>query len=386
MFMNKMILINWYVNSDSFRIRKLRIASAVWWCLTSLPIEDRVQSHVLRLEPDPVPWPGGTMPSRWEARVWDLRADLLGSAHLQAGRGSTQGGDSGRNWVERSEGPDPQGMRPVTGVVPSAGLGPASGTPPAECPFPDPSFLRFSPGLGGQLGGWGTRPGSSRGGSPGSPSPENASAPAIHSGYLVEAAPEPGWGEPRGKRCPGGRGPQPPGHRGAQSNPGSASARSPLPNTSLQAQPLSSGPRCSSQIGGSQRPCRAVTVDSSVVGLPCVSNGKKNLSAMQETRVDPWVGKVPWRRAWQPTRVFLPGESHRQRRLAGYSPRGRKGSDTTGRLTSLPMLLWALKGSPLPRAGGLGPGPESSHAAAPSQYKSSTPPPFMGVDILTAEK
>ena len=170
--MNKMILINWYVNSDSFRIRKLRIASAVWWCLTSLPIEDRVQSHVLRLEPDPVPWPGGTMPSRWEARVWDLRADLLGSAHLQAGRGSTQGGDSGRNWVERSEGPDPQGMRPVTGVVPSAGLGPASGTPPAECPFPDSSFLHFSPGLGGQLGGRGTRPGSRRGAAPEAPARE----------------------------------------------------------------------------------------------------------------------------------------------------------------------------------------------------------------------
>ena len=62
------------------------------------------------------------MPGRREARVWDLRADPLGSAHSQAGRGSTQGGDSGRNWVERSEGPDPQGMRPVTGVVPGVRL------------------------------------------------------------------------------------------------------------------------------------------------------------------------------------------------------------------------------------------------------------------------
>ena len=33
----------------------------------------------------------------------------------------------------------------------------------------------------------------------------------------------------------------------------------------------------------------------------------------------PWVGKIPWRRAWQPTPVFLPIESHGQRRLAGYS-------------------------------------------------------------------
>ena len=37
-----------------------------------------------------------------------------------------------------------------------------------------------------------------------------------------------------------------------------------------------------------------------------------------------WVGKIPWRRKWQPTPVFLPGESHRQRSLAGYSPWGRK--------------------------------------------------------------
>ena len=35
---------------------------------------------------------------------------------------------------------------------------------------------------------------------------------------------------------------------------------------------------------------------------------------------DPWVGKSPWRRAWQPTPVFLPGESHGRRNLAGYSP------------------------------------------------------------------
>ena len=42
-----------------------------------------------------------------------------------------------------------------------------------------------------------------------------------------------------------------------------------------------------------------------------------------------WVGKIPWRRAWQPAPVFLPGESHRQSSLAGYSPRGHKESDTT---------------------------------------------------------
>ena len=52
----------------------------------------------------------------------------------------------------------------------------------------------------------------------------------------------------------------------------------------------------------------------------------KNLPAMQETGFNPWVGKIPWRREWQPTSVFLPGESHGQRRLVGYSPWGHKES------------------------------------------------------------
>ena len=39
---------------------------------------------------------------------------------------------------------------------------------------------------------------------------------------------------------------------------------------------------------------------------------------------DPWVGNIPWRRKWQPTPVFLPGEFHGQGSLAGYSPWARK--------------------------------------------------------------
>ena len=46
-------------------------------------------------------------------------------------------------------------------------------------------------------------------------------------------------------------------------------------------------------------------------------------------RFHPWVGRIPWRRAWQSTLVFLPGESHGQRSLAGYRSLGRKESDTT---------------------------------------------------------
>ena len=46
-------------------------------------------------------------------------------------------------------------------------------------------------------------------------------------------------------------------------------------------------------------------------------------------RFDPWVGTIPWRRAWQPTPVFLPGDSHGQRSLAGCGSEGHKESDTT---------------------------------------------------------
>ena len=51
---------------------------------------------------------------------------------------------------------------------------------------------------------------------------------------------------------------------------------------------------------------------------------------------DPWVGKIPWRRQWQPIPVFLPGESRGQRSLAGYSPWGRKESGTTERVQCSP--------------------------------------------------
>ena len=50
---------------------------------------------------------------------------------------------------------------------------------------------------------------------------------------------------------------------------------------------------------------------------------------------NPWVGKIPWRTEWQPTPVFLLGEFHRQRSLAGYSPWGRKESDTMEQLNTL---------------------------------------------------
>ena len=46
------------------------------------------------------------------------------------------------------------------------------------------------------------------------------------------------------------------------------------------------------------------------------------------------LGKIPWRRKWQPTPVFLPGKSHGQRNLAGYSPWRHKESDMTAQLSA----------------------------------------------------
>ena len=51
--------------------------------------------------------------------------------------------------------------------------------------------------------------------------------------------------------------------------------------------------------------------------------------AKQETLFDPGVGKIPWRKKWQPNLVFLPGKSHGQNSLASYRPWGGKESDTT---------------------------------------------------------
>ena len=55
----------------------------------------------------------------------------------------------------------------------------------------------------------------------------------------------------------------------------------------------------------------------------------KRLPAMWEAWFDPWVGKIPWRRRWQPTPIFLPGEFRGLRSLMGYNPRGRKEAGMT---------------------------------------------------------
>ena len=56
-------------------------------------------------------------------------------------------------------------------------------------------------------------------------------------------------------------------------------------------------------------------------------------------RFNPWVGRIPWRREWQPTAVLLPGKFRGLRSLVGDSPWGRKELDTTERLRSLIQIV-----------------------------------------------
>ena len=63
--------------------------------------------------------------------------------------------------------------------------------------------------------------------------------------------------------------------------------------------------------------------------FPGGSDGKESACQCRRPGFDPCVGKIPWGRERLPTPVFLPGESHGQRSLEGYSPRGCRESDTT---------------------------------------------------------
>ena len=60
-----------------------------------------------------------------------------------------------------------------------------------------------------------------------------------------------------------------------------------------------------------------------------LSDEKSAYRSCKRCGFNPWVRKIPWRRKWQPTPVFLPGKFHRQRSLVGYSPYCHKESDTT---------------------------------------------------------
>ena len=71
---------------------------------------------------------------------------------------------------------------------------------------------------------------------------------------------------------------------------------------------------------------------SSTLGFLGVAGGKESACQCRrhiKTEFHPWIWKIPWRRAWQPTPVFLPRESHGQRSLAGYGLQGHKEPDMT---------------------------------------------------------
>ena len=66
------------------------------------------------------------------------------------------------------------------------------------------------------------------------------------------------------------------------------------------------------------------------MGVPggAVAKNPPAVQETQETQLSPWVGKIPWRRTWQPTPVFSPGKFHGQRSLAGYTALGVTKSQT----------------------------------------------------------
>ena len=71
---------------------------------------------------------------------------------------------------------------------------------------------------------------------------------------------------------------------------------------------------------------------SSLMGFPGGASGKEpacQCKRQKSLAFDPRIRKIPWRRVWQPTPVFLPGESHGQRSLEGCGSYGHKESDMT---------------------------------------------------------
>ena len=73
-------------------------------------------------------------------------------------------------------------------------------------------------------------------------------------------------------------------------------------------------------------------------GFPGGTSGKEPTCQCRRRKrrgFDPWVGKIPWRRQWQPTPVLLPGKSRGRRSLMGHSPWGHKELDTTGDLACI---------------------------------------------------
>ena len=83
------------------------------------------------------------------------------------------------------------------------------------------------------------------------------------------------------------------------------------------------------------------------MGFPSGASGKESACQcrrLKKHRLKHWVGKIPWRRAWPPTPVLLPGEFRGQRSLVGYNPWGHKESDKTEHIFTVSIItpLWLL--------------------------------------------
>ena len=84
----------------------------------------------------------------------------------------------------------------------------------------------------------------------------------------------------------------------------------------------------------------------SLHGFPAGAGSKElawQYKRCKRLRFDPWVGRIPWRTAWQPTPASLPGESHGWRNLSGYGPQGRIELDRTEARMCIPALFTISK-------------------------------------------
>ena len=77
--------------------------------------------------------------------------------------------------------------------------------------------------------------------------------------------------------------------------------------------------------------CKTTFKYKAYTGFPGGASGKEPACQSRREkrcRFDPWIGKIPWRRKWQPTAVFLPEKPRGQRSLVGCSPWGHREADT----------------------------------------------------------
>ena len=103
------------------------------------------------------------------------------------------------------------------------------------------------------------------------------------------------------------------------------------PSNSLQ-DPVLETPQAKQQMSISRQAAQRLPEPTATFGLPSWLSWERICSQCRRPGFNPWTGKIPWRRKRLATPVSLPGESHGQRSLVGYSPWGRKELDTTQQL------------------------------------------------------